>query len=192
MSKRVVMDYSRIKEIIKDEISQWAVEELKNKETQKQASKPIEETPEESLIKRQKADKDAHDAVFYAFEDEKTIEQSKQRYLKESEEAETQILSSEISKFKQDMSANVSSNIHFDNQQNSHVIYAYRGDSGTEAMCSGSIPLNSENKIKWEFSLQNGAYVEANSELSEDFVELLTKLNSYYVSWKAEWSSKFA
>jgi len=185
-------DNSKVKKIIRDEISQWAIDLLKK--GNEKPIKTIEETPEEYLIKKQKIDSDAHNAVFFGFDDEESVEQSKQRYLKESDSAveDTQILSSEITKFKQDMSSNVSSKTIFDNQQNNHVIYAYNGSSGIEVVCSGFIPLNSENKIKWQFSLQNGPYVEVNSELNSELTELLSSLSGYYDSWNAEWSAKFS
>jgi len=182
-------DNLRIKDIIRDEIKMWALDSLKKKDTK--VRKPIEETPEESLLKKEKADKEAHQAVFYAFEDEELINQAKQRYLKESDD-DIQILSSEIEKFQQDILSNVSQNIIFNKQKNSKTIYAYDGLSGTEVVCSGFIPLNSENKIKWELSLQNGAYIEVNAELNNDLVSTLGKLNDYYIGWKSEWQTKFA
>lgn len=185
------MEKERVIEIIQDEIKQFTIKIVQDKNKPKTFIQKKPETDYEKAIREMDLDK----TIFYGGENEDKIESSKQRYLKEEEEVKTDkitITTSEIKDFETKFKDNVSDRVVFDKQQNNTSMYVYSGVSGIEAKCSGTIPLNSENKIKWEYSIQNGVFVDIKSELSTDLLDILENLNSFYVSWEAEWTDKLS
>jgi hypothetical protein len=179
------MEKDRIREIIQSEIQNAAVDVARNKIPKPKPQK--EETKEEKIIRQA----EAHNALFYAFEDEDTINNSKQRYLKEEEDATTKsnksIPSSMVSQAESEFKQNVNPKTTFDNQKNGRSIYAINDNDGLEVIMSGSIKLSSNDTIRWTFSIKNGPSIVSQSELNDDFVTTITKMNSYYVSWKKKW-----
>ncbi len=185
------MEKDRIIQIIQDEVKNFTIKLVQDKNKPKQEVKKRPENEYEKAIREMDVDKH----IFYGGENEDKIESAKQRYLKEQEEMDSNkvtITTSEIKDFETKFKDNVSDRTIFDKQQNGTSMYAYNGVSGIEAKCSGIIPLNSENKIKWEYSIQNGVFVEIKAELSTELVDILENLNSFYVSWDAEWTDKLS
>lgn len=55
------------------------------------------------------------------------------------------------------------------------------------ATFSGKINDN----LEWQFSLKDGIYINApNIELNDDVVEVVKKMNAYFVSWRDTWQEK--
>ena len=175
------MEKDRIREIIRNVVKNAAVDVAKNKIPKTEAKK--EETPEERIIRRQ----EAHNALFYAFEDENTINSSKQRYLKENIDANKAIPSSMVTAFESEFKQNVNAKAVFDRQSNGRSIYAVDGNDGLEVISSGKIDLSSQDTIIWNFSIKNGPSVNIESELDDDLIDTVTKMMSYFISWKKKW-----
>jgi len=183
------MDKDKITQIIQDEVKNY----LLKKEIDKNNPKIKSIVKPSTLFDKTMKDMDVDKHLFYGGETEDKIESSKQRYLKEEEnKSNITITTSEIKDFETKFKNNVSDQVVFHKQSNGTSIYAYVGASGIEAKCSGIIPFTSDNKIKWEYSIQNGIFVDIKSELSTELIDILEALNSFYISWDQEWTEKLS
>lgn len=99
------------------------------------------------------------------------------------------ITKSEVQEWENKFRQMVSPMVQFDtnNETGEKSFKLYKGISGIEAMWMGTIPLKSDNYIKWSFSLQNEAFIEAKFSLDEETSKLIPKIYSFYTMWKTEW-----
>lgn len=192
------MDSAKLKEIIKQEIQSNALDFIKDREKYMQKSK------EKSDLDHALEEERVHNTLFYGSDEEKEFEFKKK--LSESNEfhgigeaeevegaavSEPQITRSEVESFEQKFKEVVTPAVKFNVGEDGNIDYKlYNGDSGIEASVSGTIPLQAENYVKFDFSLQNGAFMTASTEISTDVAEIISNLASFYEQWKREWSQK--
>ena len=98
------------------------------------------------------------------------------------------ITSTEIVEWENKFKQLVSPLVEYDVQDNGQSMKLYSGLSGIEANWSGTIMLKADNFIKWSFSLQNGAFVEAKFTIDLDNNELIGKLYEFFQQWRDNWS----
>ena len=63
-------------------------------------------------------------------------------------------------------------------------LFIYQGDSGTDANWSGHVVLGNDYYVKWEFSVLNGAYVEAKMKLDHTNKDVISSIYDFYEIWK--------
>lgn len=188
------MDNSKLKEIIKQEIYAHALEFVKDRESY---IKSNQKSDLDMAIENQSVD----DILFYGGESSEDFELSRRRALRESEEmapepsnmvgGEPQITRSEVDEFEQKFKEVVSPMVKFNSNEEGEIDYQlYKGESGIEASIGGTIPLQAENYIKFNFSLQNGPFMSAKVELTTDTAEIISNLASFYEQWKRDWGQK--
>lgn len=103
--------------------------------------------------------------------------------------ATPQISQSEITEWENKFREQVSPQVKFTAAEGEPSMKLYNGISGIEATWAGTIILQSDNYIKWTFSIQNEPFVEAKMNVSEDTKLLVEKLYNLYLSWKQEWAN---
>lgn len=102
-----------------------------------------------------------------------------------------QISTAEIADWENRFRQSVSTQVKFDVEQDGNsTMKLYNGDSGVEAIWSGVIILNNDNSIKWRFSMQNGAIIQAVLNLNEQNFQIISNLYHFYENWKQEWSKQ--
>jgi len=192
------MDSSKLKEIIKQEIQANALDFLKNKEKYTQKSR------EKSDLDNALEEERVHNTLFYGSDDArefefkaKLSESSDFHGIGEVEEIEgaaaeePQITRSEVESFEQKFKEVVTPSVKFNTGEDGAIDYRlYNGESGIEASVGGTIPLQAENYIKFDYSLQNGPFMTASVELTTDVAETISNLANFYEQWKREWSLK--
>ena len=98
------------------------------------------------------------------------------------------ITSSEVSNWEKIFTQNVTPMVQFDTLDNGKSMKFYNGQSGIEGEWSGVIKLEAEDNIKWNFSIQNGPYIESKTVLNETVVGLFGKIYNIFEEWKEQWS----
>lgn len=189
------MEFSKkIKEIIQDEIKNFSIEQLKNKKNKKE-DKSKKKSP--SKYDKLKSSIDLDNTIFYGGGSPDDYSKVQSRFIKESEEISTSqsdnpsITQTEVDQFEKDFRQKVTPLVRFSENEDGNINFElYNGESGVEAKVSGVIPLKSDNKISWSFSLQNGSYVDSNSEITEEFVTIISNLYYFYDAWKRDWTEK--
>ena len=165
----------RIKEIIQDEIKNFSMEQLRGGD-KKEAPKG------KSDYDKLKETEEIDNTIFFGGGNAEKIKKSKQRYIKENQEGidntdnvdqgqtvDPRITQTEIDQFEKDFREKVSPLVNFSKKEDGSINFElYKGDSGIEAKVSGIIPIKAENKIEWSYSLQNGAYINVNAELTSE------------------------
>lgn len=102
-----------------------------------------------------------------------------------------QITSTEIQDWENKFKEAVSPQVQFEVRENgAPSMQLYNGESGIEAIWTGTILLNADNYIKWSFSIQNNPFIEAKASLTEENFQLIKKLYDFYGIWKEEWSKQ--
>ncbi len=195
----------KLKEIIKDEIKNFSIEKLKQKGKKKEGQ---EKKKAPSNYDRLKSSVDLDNTLFYGGGTADDYSKVQSRFIKEAEEPnpaepladpvtptnqtnDPVITQTEIDQFEQDFRQKVTPLVKFAEKEDGTLNFElYNGESGVEAKVSGTIPLKAENKISWSFSLQNGAYIDANTELTQDVVTIISNLYFFYDAWKADWTEK--
>lgn len=102
-----------------------------------------------------------------------------------------QITSSEISEWENKFKQEVNPSVQFavGNNAGKSMMF-YNGETGTDAQWSGTITLQNDSWIKWNFKLKNEPFLEAKVEFTEECSTILTNLYTFYLSWKDEWGKK--
>lgn len=104
-----------------------------------------------------------------------------------------QITTSEVQDWENKFKESVSPLVQFNNDGTANgSMKLYNGQSGYEALWSGTIMLNSDNYIKWTFSIQNEPFIEAKLSFTEENFRIITNLKNFYDSWKSEWSKQLS
>lgn len=98
------------------------------------------------------------------------------------------VTSSEIQEWEKKFMQNVSPTVRFDKEDGKSSMKLYNGTSGIEATWSGTILLKADNYIKWSYSIQNGAFVDAKFELDDSNYGLIEKIYNFYTEWSDQWS----
>lgn len=98
------------------------------------------------------------------------------------------VTSSEIQEWEQKFIQNVTPLVKFDLQDGKHSMRLYNGESGIEATWSGIILLKADNYIKWSYSIQNEAFVDAKFTLDDSNYNLIEKIYKFYEDWRNQWS----
>lgn len=98
------------------------------------------------------------------------------------------ITATEITDWENRFKQSVSPLVEFEKQDNGQSMKLYSGESGIEANWKGTILLKSDNYINWDFSLQNGPFIDAKFMIDTDNNQLVNKLFSFYQQWREEWS----
>jgi len=98
------------------------------------------------------------------------------------------ITSTEIAEWENRFKEIVSPLVEFEKQDNGQSMKLYSGLSGTEASWKGAILLSSDNYINWDFSLQNGPFIEAKYKLDSDNHQIIENIYNFYQQWRSEWS----
>ena len=111
-----------------------------------------------------------------------------QKNLQEREEYQPKIQSWEVADYEDKFIQRVHHNVTFDKKDNGYSMKLYKGETGAEAEWSGVIKLEADNYVKWNFSLQNGAFSEAKLSLNDENNDILTRLYDFYKIWQDEWS----
>jgi len=104
-----------------------------------------------------------------------------------AEEYKPEVTDVEIKEWESNFSSSVYSNVKFDSVDGKPSIRLYKGYSGIEATWSGVMLFESDNNIKWSFSIQNGIFVEAKIKLTDTIINTIENLYSFYDNWKNEW-----
>lgn len=104
-----------------------------------------------------------------------------------------QITKSEIEKYKQMFSNKIGPYaVQFDTkEQNGNVLDnfdIYKGESGIDANWTGSIILEKDYFIKWEFSILNGIYIEAKMRMNDNNKNIIGNLYQVFENWRNELS----
>jgi len=102
-----------------------------------------------------------------------------------------QITAEEVQEWENKFKENVSPQVQFEVRENGGPsMQLYNGESGIEALWSGTILLNSDNYIKWTFSIQNNPFLDCKINLTEESFQIIKRLNDFYNNWKEEWSKQ--
>lgn len=203
------MERKDMLEIIRDEIKNFSVEQLKGgkKEPRKvdpEIDKAIRENELDQFIFGGVENANNHNSFKTKFLKEETevkdeldsgIEAAaagaEAPEVKDTQSEDPWVNQSEVDEFEKDFRDKVAPQVDFDKNEKGEIDFKlYNGDSGIEAKVSGTIPMQGENRITWSYSLQNGAHVEANSELTEMFVKTVDKLYFYYKEWVQTWTNR--
>lgn len=104
-----------------------------------------------------------------------------------------QITSDEVQEWENKFKESVSPQVQFEVRENGgHSMRLYNGESGIEALWSGTILLNSDNYIKWTFSIQNNPFLDCKINLTEENFQTIKRLNDFYNTWKEEWAKQLS
>jgi len=104
-----------------------------------------------------------------------------------------QITKSEIEKYKQMFSNKIGPYaVQFDTkEQNGNIVDSfeiYKGESGIDANWTGSIILEKDYFVKWEFSILNGVYIEAKMRMNDNNKNIIGNLYQVFENWRSELS----
>jgi hypothetical protein len=102
------------------------------------------------------------------------------------------VTAEEIKDWEDKFKENVTPYVKFELQDGSHSMKLYSGISGIDATWSGTILLQSDNYIKWTFTLQGEPFVEARFAINEDTRYLIEKIYNMYDEWKKYWSESLS
>lgn len=104
-----------------------------------------------------------------------------------------QITASEIQDWENKFKESVSPLVQFSNDGTGNgSMRLYNGQSGMEALWSGTILLNNDNYIKWNFSIQNEPFIESKMIFTDDNYKIISNLKNFYDLWKIEWSKQLS
>lgn len=64
----------------------------------------------------------------------------------------------------------------------------YKGDSGVDASWSGSIILEKDYFINWEFSILNGVYIDCKMRMNDSNKNVINNIYEVYTNWREDLS----
>lgn len=70
------------------------------------------------------------------------------------------------------------------NEEGEESMGIYQGDSGIDANWSGSIILEQDYSVKWNFSILNGASIDAKMKLNDENKNLISNVYDIYEIWR--------
>jgi len=101
---------------------------------------------------------------------------------------EPQITNTEVSDYEERFKEKVYHDVDFERDDKGVSIRLYNGESGAEALWAGVVRFGGESRIKFQFSVQNGCFIEAVMELDDNNYKVVTNMYEFYQTWKEEWS----
>jgi hypothetical protein len=196
----IKMTRKELQELIKQEITSAAFNELKNKKKDKPETSRQNPDLRKAFKPRGLTEKEIDEVMFGEPKRKRGLNkvQKKATTIMESQERTPQITVREVNEFEdkfEQMIAEVpNASVTFDKQERSKgrsMLLVRRGD-GIDAVASGTITVGSQGTIKWFFSLFGGFQMETQGpfDMEKETKFLFGNLYDFYNQWQGEWRSK--
>lgn len=94
----------------------------------------------------------------------------------------------EIKKWEDMIRQNVWRDVSFEKKDGQdHSFEFYDGYNGIEVSWKGRLRFKNEEYLDWDFSIQNGVFLEGRFGLDQEKKDITTKIYNFYADWKKNW-----